>query len=235
MHNKIPDPFFIVGNSRSGTTLVSRILKNHPNIHVLNETHFFEEFISEIKGFSELDHDQLYQMVNLMITIQRKDYYRKSEYEEYPLEADKILADYEQTTDKSFAILNKIFFDYEAKKQNKKRAGDQTPRHVFYVDDIFLMYPCAKVVHMVRDPRAVLYSQKKKWTSGLRRKQPLFEVIRTFINYHPITMSILWCKAVNTGLAAEKQHGPKKVKTLFFEELVKKPEVKSGSCVSFWR
>ncbi len=233
MKDAIPDPFFIVGNSRSGTTLVSRILKNNPNIHVLNETHFFEEFSSQIQAFQDLNHDQFYRMVNLMITIQRKDYYRKSEYQEYPDEAEKILAEFEQGNNKKFEVLNKIFFAKEAGRQGKKRSGDQTPRHVFYIDEIFTMYPEARIIHMVRDPRAVLYSQKKKWVSGLDRKQPLFEVVRTFINYHPITMTLLWCKAVNAGMAAEKRYGQEKIKTLVFEKFVKEPEFLIKSVCEF--
>ena len=32
---------FIVGNSRSGTTMMSRVFGNHPKIHAFNELHFF--------------------------------------------------------------------------------------------------------------------------------------------------------------------------------------------------
>ena len=218
------DPFFIVGNSRSGTTLVSRILKNHPDIHVLNETHVFDEFAAEKQRFQDLKESEIFKMINSMLTIQRKDYYRKSEYEEFPEEACAILAAFRQHPDQTFGALNKLFFDHEAAKNGKSRSGDQTPRHVFNIDEIFLLYPEAKIIHMVRDPRAVLFSQKKKWTSGLRRKQPFFEIIRTFINYHPITMSILWGRAVNAGLKAASRYGPERVKTIFFEAFVMTPE-----------
>ena len=163
-------------------------------------------------------------MVNLMITIQRKDYYRKSQYEEYSEEANAILSEYEKADKKSFGKLNEIFFLQEAKIKGKIRAGDQTPSHVFYIDEIFLFYPASKIIHMVRDPRAVLYSQKKKWMSGMRYKQPLFEIIRTFLNYHPVTMSLLWRKAVAVGLKSEKRYGNNDVLTLLFENLVSKPE-----------
>ena len=58
----------------------------------------------------------------------------------------------------------------------KKWAGDQTPRHVFYIGELIEMYPGAKFVHMVRDPRAVLLSQKRKWKAGLRWNHPKFEI-----------------------------------------------------------
>ena len=37
---------FIVGNSRSGTTMFSRILNNHDEIFSFHEIHFFEELVS---------------------------------------------------------------------------------------------------------------------------------------------------------------------------------------------
>ena len=37
---------FIVGNSRSGTTMMRRVLGNHPAIFMLEELHFFEQLWS---------------------------------------------------------------------------------------------------------------------------------------------------------------------------------------------
>ena len=54
-----------------------------------------------------------------MITIQRKDYCRKSEYEEYPEKTNRILAKYEQENYQSFEVLNRIFFEHEALLQKK--------------------------------------------------------------------------------------------------------------------
>ena len=57
---------------------------------------------------------------------------------------------------------------------------------------------------MVRDPRAVILSQRGKWTVAKKLGLPLKEIIRSFFNYHPITMSILWNKAISAGFSSEK-------------------------------
>ena len=43
-NNKI---IFVIGNSRSGTTMLSRILNNHTKIRSFNELHFFNDIINE--------------------------------------------------------------------------------------------------------------------------------------------------------------------------------------------
>ena len=216
--------FFIVGNSRSGTTLVARILKSHPEIHVLNETHFMEEFVSERERFGELTTQEIKTVINRLLVIQKKDYYRKHEYEEYPDESEQIFSLFEAEESKSFANLILAFFNCQAKKFGCKIIGDQTPRHVFYISELGKMFPDAKFIHMIRDPRAILLSQKKKWQAGLRLKQPRFEVIRTFLNYHPVTTSFIWKKAINAGLTPYQQLPRDRILTIKFEDLVRDPE-----------
>ena len=37
---------FVVGNSRSGTTMMGRILGNHPDVYTFGELHFFGQLWS---------------------------------------------------------------------------------------------------------------------------------------------------------------------------------------------
>ena len=218
-----PSLFFIVGNSRSGTTLIARILKRHPLIHVLNETHFMEEFSRERQKFSLLREHDLLKLMNKMLAIQRKDYYRKAEDDEYPEDAKKIISLLRKQSKTDFAVLNRLFFEYEAERHGKVRAGDQTPCHLFYIHELLKMYPKAKFIQMIRDPRAILCSQKHKWKAGLLRGQPRFEVLRTFLNYHPITTTLIWKKTIQAGLKAQQTESTNSIKTVIFERLVERP------------
>jgi hypothetical protein len=217
------DPIFIVGNSRSGTTLVSRILKNHPDIHILNETHFIHVFERYLKDPSLRSDAVIWKIVNLMLTIQRKNYYRKKKYEEYPEMAKAIMSDFQNSSQQDFVSLNRIFFEHEAMRHGKSWAGDQTPRHVFHIHEILEMYPNAKFIQMVRNPCAVLLSQKRKWKAALRWRLPKFEVLRTLLNYHPITTTLIWEKAISAGMNAQQAISTKRMKTIWFENLVENP------------
>jgi hypothetical protein len=86
---------------------------------------------------------------------------------------------------------------------------------------------------MVRDPRAVALSQKRKWKASLELKQPKKEVVRAFFNYHPITFSILWNKAIRASVKAEEQCSEKNYRTVIFEELISNTPEKIKSICAF--
>nr|MCR5854169.1 sulfotransferase [Thermodesulfobacteriota bacterium] len=91
----------------------------------------------------------------------------------------------------------KFFLYYETKKNKKEIPCEQTPRNLYYLKEIFENVPEAKVIYMLRDPRAVLLSQKNKWKMKFlgHKNMPLKEALRSWINYHPYTISKLWNSA----------------------------------------
>jgi hypothetical protein len=101
---------------------------------------------------------------------------------------------------------------------------EQTPRYVFYGQHLLELYPQAQIVHMVRDPRAVMASQKMRW----RRRSlatdasriPRYESLRVWMNYHPYTMARLWCRATAAALALAEHP---RVTLVRFEDLVSDP------------
>ena len=77
---------------------------------------------------------------------------------------------------------------------------------------------------MVRDPRAILLSQKNKWNrrnlgGNYMTKR---EALRLRINYHPITLSKLWNASIN---AANQFTNDKRMITVRFEDLLETPEI----------
>lgn len=143
-------PIFIVGMPRSGTTLMSTILSAHPSIAISPQTKFltkwmrqypdldisqprdfqmFWEYFSQGKNFSHIGIDS-------EATLSRI------------LEADKI--DY-------YSIFDAILQEY-AIKMKKYRFGEKTPSNYEHVDLLLKWYPQARIIWLVRDPRAVTAS-----------------------------------------------------------------------------
>jgi hypothetical protein len=221
---KSQSPIFVIGNSRSGTTLMARILNKHSEIYFMNETHFYDDQWKLRTNFDVYAKKDLLRAINQMLTIQKKDYYRKSEYEEYPEEAEEVYRNYLDKNRRDYSSFILAFMEVEARRQNKTIPGDQTPRHAFAIEGLIELFNDSKFVHMVRDPRAIMLSQKNKWKAAVRKNQPKFEIWRTRTNYHPITMSILWNKVIDEVAKAQGKYGERVIKTVIFEELTGRPQ-----------
>ena len=82
---------------------------------------------------------------------------------------------------------------------------------------------------MVRDNRDVLLSQKNKWKRKFlgAKKIPFLESIRSFVNYHPITTSLVWNSSLKITRGLKHKSN---VYILKFEEFVLAPEQKLKLC-----
>lgn len=212
---------FVVGNSRSGTTMMGRILGNHPEVFTFGELHFFGQLWSPANT-SKIDVDDSEKLAATLFCIQTEGYRTHGNPYRY-LQQAKALCDNIQNYPINPSELFSEFLIYETLRNNKTIPCDQTPRNVFYIDEILKQYPKAKIINMIRDPRDVLYSQKRKWKRRFLGGSdlPLKESLRDWINYHPITISRIW----NTAVTAVDNHiHNNHVITIYFEKLLANPE-----------
>ena len=222
-------PCFIVGNSRSGTTMVGRILNNHATIFTFKEIHFFESLWMPDDTGNYIDHEQAIKLAARLLTIQRDGFLVQGKPERFIEEAKKCIgANKKYTSEDIFSR----FLEYETKLNGKSISCDQTPRNVLYIKEILELFPNARIINMVRDPRDVLLSQKAKW----KRKYlgayqiPLSEAFRSWVNYHPIVIAMLWKASISS---ANKFNGDTRVLFLKFEELLIDPEEKVKEICGF--
>ncbi len=226
---------FIVGNSRSGTTMMSRILDNHPQIHTFAETHFFERIWSTGNKDETVPEEEGADFAARMIAMQRLLFREWGEYARFLDEGRKVV---EAARDGGLTRGNlfQAFLLYEAGEKGKKIPCEQTPRNVFYMGDIIELYPGVRIINMIRDPRDILLSQKGKWkrkflgTQRTNKQYPLHESIRNFVNYHPVTISKLWNSSIN---AADRFAGHQSVHFLHFRDILKDPEKEIRSVCDF--
>jgi len=222
-------PIFIVGSSRSGTTMMNRILGKNSKVVALNELHYLGAIwdINEpMKMLSKSD--AIIAASKLIMHIDRDIW--GGEVNQHELEKSKILLSAQDAwchKDIYVEVLRSYILEDE-----QIFFTDQTPRNVFFVDKILELFPDAKILHMVRDPRAVLYSQKNRWKKRWRgaSNMPLKNVFRVFFNYHPYTITKLWLKSARVAL---KHSNTANYKTLVFEELVKNPEKELNQVCDF--
>lgn len=221
---------FVVGNSRSGTTMMGRILGKHPSVYTFGELHFFGQLCAPPFS-SELPENEIEKLAALLYSIQREGYRTHGNPQCFIGEAQKFLAG-PTAHPKTSAALFKAFLYHETAENNKTIPCDQTPRNVFYIADILELYPNARIINMIRDPRDVLLSQKKKWKRRFLggSDMPMKESLRDWVNYHPITISHIWRTAVN---AADRFLQHDRVVSIYFEELLTHPKKTVKSLCDF--
>lgn len=222
-------PIFIVGNSRSGTTLMSKILNRNSGVHSFRELHYFERLwnAADSTGLSEADAVEL--CAKLLLSC-REGINADSSWKQYVTEASGLIAATGREVN-GFDIY-RVVLAAEAGVDPALRVCDQTPRNLFYLDELLNYFPDSQVLVMVRDPRAILLSQKNKWRRKSVKGKPikLTERLRRWANYHPVLTSSMWESAINAGIKAMSSPAVKQVR---FEDLVTRPEQTVGDICEF--
>lgn len=210
--------------------MMGRILGNHPNVFTFGELHFFGQLWSPAFS-SKLSIPEAQELAAKLFCIQREGYRTHGDFDHFLEDAQKFC---EKLSESSVipAELFSEFLRYEASLNGKTIPCDQTPRNVFYIDEILKFYPQAKIINMIRDPRDVLLSQKRKWKRRFLggTDLPIRETLRDWINYHPITISRIWHSAVTT---ADKFSNNDNIITIYFEQLLAQPETTVGKICEF--
>ncbi len=224
-------PIFIVGNSRSGTTLMSNILRRHSEIHGLSEIHFFEQLWSPESEQENLDTKAAISFGQRLLAIATEGRLSTGSIDKYQLESAEMVNRLNGCI-LSYPAVYKAFIYHECRKNGKQIPCEQTPRYIYFLDDVFEIFPDARILVMVRDPRDILLSQKTKWKKQQYRATPIsaLERLRTWANYHPMLLSQMWKKAM---VAADRYRDDSRVKWVYFEELLKNPTDSVADVCSF--
>ncbi|MEH6607772.1 MAG: sulfotransferase [Halioglobus sp.] len=188
---------FVVGSSRSGTTLLGKILGNHSEVHTFRELQFFEnELAADEMNDEPTDKDCLVAIGERLMTSIEDGVFSKFVPGLYAGEVSAIIKreEIESPMELYGAILNT-----KTQEAGKTISCEQSPRYLFVLGEILDAYPEARAVHVYRDPRAVLLSQKNRWrraalTGGPRRSR--LWTLTSWSNYHPVVTSRFWAAAM---------------------------------------
>lgn len=133
------EKFFILGHARSGTTLLMRLLRLHPEVHCNYQAHFFtrKPLLKSLVDSAEIEE-----------WLARKSNRWNHGRDLSPLVL-RAAADF--------------IMERDAAREGKNIVGDKSPSSVIHgqvVRDMHSLYPDAKVVNIVRDGRDVLISER---------------------------------------------------------------------------
>lgn len=229
--NSIRPLVFIAGNSRSGTTMLSRIIGRNSFFFAFRELHFFETLYAPGKQQQQLPEPEAVDMTARLLDIQRRGVLAKRRVSDYLDEAEALVSSAPSNTYQPTTLFLQ-FLSYETGREQKQAACEQTPKNVFYIEEILRLSEHSLVLNIVRDPRDVLLSQKNRW----RRRYlsggsiPFRAAVRNWINFSPVLTSRIWCSSVRAG---DRYADNSRVMTIRFEDILRNPEKTIRSICDF--
>jgi len=216
--------FFITGASRSGTTLLSFMLRNHSQVFGLKELQYFGEFWDVRNPAQQLNEGQMEQAAATIFARQRQGILTAKPVHEDMDRARALLASL-PPGDRTPAGLFAAAVQQLGAESGKSIPCEQTPRNIFYAEALLRVYPNAHVIHMMRDPRAVMASQKQRWKKRQliadKSVVPLSRSIRVWVNYHPYTVARLWNRS---SQLAQRLNTHQRFTVLRFEDMLNEPQ-----------
>lgn len=195
--------FFVCGAPKSGTTWLQRILDAHPEISCSGEGHFIERFTipaaKVVNAYNQqlsLEADQVYE---------GKPVYQPIEQAEF----DEVARTF---------ILNRL--RSRPADPGVRLFGDKTPTYTHYLPQLHRLFPQARIIHIVRDPRDVAVSRM-----GHSHRIGLKQVFTPGTEQHRATVEAavrLWTEAVSKVDAFAAEH-PQLVHELKYRDLHYEP------------
>jgi LPS sulfotransferase NodH len=133
------EKFFIFGHARSGTTLLMRLIRLHPEVHCNYQAHFFtrQPLLKSLVGTPEAEE-----------WLARKSNRWNQGRDLAPLVL-RAAADF--------------IMERDAAREGKRIVGDKSPSSTIHgqaVRDMHSIYPDAKLIYIIRDGRDVLISER---------------------------------------------------------------------------
>jgi hypothetical protein len=214
-------PIFICGHPKSGTTLVRAILDSHPQLVVYpDETFFFQGFTTNVANRTpdmKLSLGQRY----LLHFFEAEGETPEQRFTTYARTCEAMRVIIENNGCRhdgdllSAAILaygqNHGFLTPESRYWVEK-----TPYNEFFADDIYALWPEARCIHIVRDPRDNFTTYYKK--------HPDLAVER---------FALGWNASLKAGLRNLKRYGSQRYLILRYEDLTQDPEKQLSLIVNF--
>jgi len=161
---------FLVGFPRSGTTLLREILNNHSKIEFLSEeTGFIPYVINEIGIDVHFNYDT---RKNIYHLFRKTIFFKRMKSKGLYFEPEIFCHNNELNTwDKVFEYI----FEFFLSDKEVHIIGEKTPLYLNNMRLLKAIFPHAKFIHIIRDPRDVVLSMKKKWHRSIMRTAARWE------------------------------------------------------------
>jgi hypothetical protein len=191
-------PFFIVGNDRSGTTMLRLVLDRGPDAAIPPESMFLTDFAAAFDAGGPPDEEAAARLVQ---AVWRHPKVRLWELDGPPPTVPPRVSGLD-----AYRFAVEAPFRAYAAKHGKPRWGDKTPHYVHHIEHLLRVWPAARFVVLVRDGRDVALSLKRM----------------PFGPNNAWAAAQWWARGIRAGERAQEQH-PDAVLTVRYEDVVRRP------------
>ena len=160
-------PIFVVGMPRSGTTLLRALLNQHPQISLaLTESHFIPYFIKTFGDPPSMDTPA--KVEHFIKRFHQTVFYQNLSKQGYVFTAEDLQQ--RARLDSWASIFETILRHFSPVPQSPDVIwGDKTPGYLQHIPLLRQLYPEARFLHIIRDPRDYCLSVKQSWGKNIYR------------------------------------------------------------------
>ncbi|GLQ95671.1 sulfotransferase family protein [Dyella mobilis] len=216
-------PVFVIGSYRSATSALTWALGQHPNIFPIEETHFLYKLAVDLEYLYEIGAGQ-----GPRSFLGSADYTRRHFRNHFGNACNAlILGSRKRIVERSYAeaLKNRQAHSPNIKLhrgwwQPKRRWIDGTPENSHYVLPLLRLFPHARFIHILRNPRSVATSLMHFSTMGAH-------------DYTEKDAYETWSRLAYACALSEQALGATRIMRVLHEELVDAPQSTLARCLQF--
>jgi hypothetical protein len=219
------NPIFIIGSPRSGTSILTWCIGQHPNILPLEESNWFVPLALTLQTCYDLGSSRGERSQLSAMEISREQLMGTVGNAVTSLIRDQWRALVKATPALATADLGEPTEDFRlshSSEDPKQRWVDGTPEYAMDVFGLRKLFPESKFIHILRDVKAVVRSlmhfSKLAGFNLVKTEQEAYEY---------------WRRTVLASVAAERAFGSDVVLRIRYDELTREPEATLHKCLEF--
>lgn len=216
-------PVFVIGSYRSGTSALTWALGQHPNLFPLEETHFLYKLAVDVDNLYELSTAPGESSFTGLARYTARDfrgYFADACHRMVEDARRRIIRHSEEIGFKDPSRLNNNVKLHRGWWQPKRRWVDGTPENAHFVLPLLRLFPKARFIHIIRNPRRVATSLMHFSTVGS-------------YDYAEEAAYRAWTRLVRASALAEQALGPGRVMQLAHDDLLANPQDALRRCLTF--
>lgn len=214
IYKKINPSFFIIGNPRSGTTLLRLMLTTHPKVIIPPECSFLTWLYPKYEKYNQ--HSLTLRAREQILS----DIIASKKFDTWKLNSADLMEFFYHSNISSYNEFCSLVYEFyrDKYKKNAVLIGDKNNIHLEHIKTLASMSSKSKFLHIIRDGRDVACSyrkvMKKNYDTNLAPTLPtdIAEMIEQ------------WVSNINIIELSLSKLDASRVKTIRFEDLVQKPQ-----------